>query len=352
MQDAYSLPIFNNPAAWYGPAMAESDAWVVQLTTEHLQDLDAAANAALGSGIDMVRMTAADFPLPRLGPKLAELRQEILHGRGFGLLRGWPSTERSRQQNAMAFYGIGTHLGEAVSQNAKGHVLGHVTNLGKDFSDPTTRGYQTGEGLDFHVDAGDMVGLLCHRPARSGGLSRIASSTTIWNEIVKQRPDLAPVLLRPYPHSRAGEIGVGQQRYFMMPIFQPQGDHLVCVLIPSYIRGALKFEGVDRLSDAQRDAIKLVKQLAEDPAIHLDMDFRPGDMQFLCNHTIVHARTAYEDWPEPERRRHLLRLWLSSDDGPSLPESMTTEFQGRTASGRPNGIRVPNVPLLASLDAS
>lgn len=350
MHNTHALPIFDNAAAWYGPVMAQSDAWLVHLTPEHLADLDAATQAALESGMDMVHMTAADFPLPRLAATLAALRQEILHGRGFVLLRGWPSTERSLQQNAMAFYGIGTHLGDAVSQNAKGHVLGHVTNLGKDFSDPTTRGYQTGEGLDFHVDAGDIVGLLCHRPARSGGISRVASSTTIWNEIVKARPDLAQVLMQPYPHSRAGEIGEGQKPYFMMPVFQPQVDHLVGVLIPAYIRGALKFEGVAKLSDAQREAIKLVKQLAEDTRIHLDMDFRPGDMQFLCNHTTLHSRTAYEDWPEQEQRRHLLRLWLSSADGPSLPDNMTSEFQGRTASGRPNGVCVPGVPLVASLN--
>jgi hypothetical protein len=134
-----------------------------------------------------------------------------------------------------------------------------------------------------------------------------------------------------------------------MPVFQPCGDHMVAVLVPSYIRNAQKFEEVEKLTPQQKEALKLVARLAEDTAIYLDMDFRPGDMQFLCNHTILHSRTAYEDWPEQDRRRHLLRLWLSCADGPSLPDNMTSEFQGRTASGRPNGICVPGVPLVASL---
>lgn len=345
------MQCFDNAAAWYGPDMAGRDDWRVHLDDGMVRELDAAVDAALARGLDMASMTQADFPLPLLAPTLQALRREMLHGRGFFLLRGWPGQECCMAQNAMAFMAIGTHLGEAVSQNAKGHVLGHVTNQGADFSDPTTRGYQTGDGLSFHTDAGDVVGLLCVRPSRSGGVSRIASSTTVWNEMVRRRPDLAQVLQQPLAHSRAGEIGEGQKSTFMLPVFQPFGDHLVTVLVPSYIRGAQKFEEVEKLTPAQREALKLVSQLAQDPGIYLDMDFRPGDMQFLCNHTILHSRTAYEDWPEKNRRRHLLRLWLSCADGPILPDSMTTEFQGRTASGRPNGVRVPGAPLVASLSS-
>lgn len=340
---------FDNAAAWYGPDMAGRDDWRVHLDDAMVRELDTAVDAALARGLEMTALTQADFSLPLLAPTLHALRREMLHGRGFFLLRGWPGQDRSMAQNAMAFMAIGTHLGEAVSQNAKGHVLGHVTNQGADFSDPTTRGYQTGEGLSFHVDGGDVVGLLCVRPSRAGGLSRIASSTTVWNEMLRRRPDLAAELQRPMAHSRAGEIGEGQKSYFMMPVFQPCGDHLVTVLVPSYIRGAQRFEDVEKLTDAQKQALKMVGQLAEDPGIYLDMDFQPGDMQFLCNHSILHSRTAYEDWPERERRRHLLRLWLSCADGPTLPDNMTSEFQGRTASGRPNGIRVPGVPLIAPL---
>lgn len=345
-----TLPLFDDECSWYGTDMARRRDWIHELTAAELAELDAAVNAALARNQDMVSMTQREFPLPLLAQRLKNIRRDVLHGRGFVLIRGWPSIQRSMAQNAMAFMGLGTHLGEPVSQNAKGHVLGHVANLGLDFKDPLSRGYQTNSDLSFHTDAGDIVGLLCIRPSREGGLSRIASSTTVWNEMVKRRPDLAEALRTPYAHSRSGEIGEGQKRYFMLAPFQPHEGRMIVALIPAFIRKARAFEEVPPLTKMQTEALKLVDALASDPEIRLDMDFRPGDMQFLCNHSTLHSRTSYEDWPEVERRRHLLRLWLSSDDGPGLPDNITSEFQGRTTSGRPNGVRVPGVPLNAPLD--
>ena len=122
---------------------------------------------------------------------------------------------------------------------------------------------------------------------------------------------------------------------------------MITVLVQSFIQKAQAFEEVPRLTPAQIEALDLVGAVASDPAIRLDMDFRPGDMQFLCNHSILHSRTAYEDFPEPDRRRHLLRLWLACADGPALPPCITSDFQGSTASGRPDGIAIPGVPLVA-----
>ncbi len=344
------LPTFDDEAAWYGSRMAARKDWFVELSADELGELDAALDAARRRRVDLVTMTEQDFPLPRLGPRLKAIRRDILHGRGFALLRGWPSTDRTIEQNAIVFRGIGAHLGEAVSQNAKGHVLGHVANLGLDYRDPTTRGYQTTADLKFHTDGADIVGLLCIRPSRTGGLSRLCSSTTVWNEVVRRRPDLARVLAQPFCFSRVGEVRPGQPRYFRSPIFQPCAGRMIAVLIQSFIHKAQAFDEVPRLTPEQIEALELVNTLAQDPGIRLDMDFRPGDMQFLCNHTVFHSRTSYEDWPEPERRRHLLRLWLSSPDGPELPLNLTTDFQGRTARGRPDGIHIPGVPLVAPLE--
>ena len=347
---AAELPTFADAAAWYGPQMAARTDWQLLLSAADVAELDAAVDAAWARQADLVTLAEADFALPTLGPRLKAMRHGLLHGRGFALMRGWPSGNRSVAQSAMAFCGIGAHLGEALSQNGKGHVLGHVANLGLDYSDPTTRGYQTSAELNFHTDGGDIVGLLCLRPARSGGLSRLSSSTTVWNELVRTRPDLARVMQQPFCFSRTGETRPGQLRYFQSPVFQPCGGRMTAVLIPSFIRKAQAFDEVPRLTAAQIEALELVGDLAADDRIRLDMDFQPGDMQFLCNHAALHSRTAYEDWPEPERRRHLLRLWVSCADGPELPENITTEFQGRTASGRPDGVRIPGVPLVAPLE--
>lgn len=347
---AARLPVFDDARAWYGSDMAARSDWVHLLDADDVAQIDAAVARVIADGVDLVTMGRADFPLPGLAPRLAAIRRELLHGRGFTLLRGWPSQERSLLQSAIAFRGIGAHLGEVVSQNGKGHVLGHVANLGLDYADPHTRGYQTTAELRYHVDGGDLVGLLCVRPGRSGGLSKIASSTTVWNEIVRRRPDLARALSDTYAFSRWGEVGAGQQRWFALPLFQPQAGRMIAVIVQSAIDKAQAFDDAPRLTSVQIEALSTVQAIADDPAIRLDMDFRPGDMQFLCNHATLHSRTAYEDWPDPERRRHLLRLWLACDDGPALPDGLTTRFQGRTAGGRPNGINVPGVPLNAPLE--
>jgi hypothetical protein len=342
--------ILDDVRAWYGPSMRLRDDWVHPLDEADVAEIGAAVDRAIAAEVDLVEMTADDFPLPSLAPRLAAIREALLHGCGVALLRGWPSESRSLRQSATAFRGLGAHLGEALSQNGKGHVLGHVANLGLDYGDPSTRGYQTTAELRYHVDAGDLVGLLCVRPSKSGGLSKVASSTTVWNELVRRRPDLARAMSEPVAFTRWGEIGADQRRWFAIEPFQVHGGRMIAVLVPSAIAKAQAFDDAPRLDPAQHEALALIQAIADDPAVRLDMDFRPGDMQFLNNHAILHSRTAYEDWPEPERRRHLLRLWLACDDGPDLPESITTRFQGRTASGRPNGINVPGVAKNAPLE--
>ncbi len=343
-------PTFDDVRAWRGADMAARTDWIHELDADDVAELDAAVDRAIAAGTDLVTMSATDFPVPRLAPRLAAIRRELLHGRGFALIRGWPSEHRTLRQSATAFRGMGAHLGEAVSQNGKGHVLGHVANLGLDYAAPETRGYQTTAELHYHVDGGDLVGLLCVRPSRSGGLSKIASSTTVWNEIVRRRPDLARALMRPYAFTRWGEIGAGQRPWFELPLFQPHAGRMVAVIVQSAIAKAQAFGDAPRLDAAQTEALRMVQAVADEPGLRLDMDFRPGDVQFLCNHSILHSRTAYEDWPQPERRRHLLRLWLACDDGPELPAGLTTSFQRQTAGGRPAGIDVPGVPRVAPLE--
>jgi len=344
------LPVYTNKQVWYGPEMAKSGDWIVRFSEEDIRELDQAVDHVQRNAIPLTELKQRDFRLPKLAAKLGEVRKEVLHGRAFVLIRGWPARERTLEQSATAFLGVGTHLGEdLLSQNGRGHVVGHVANLDEDYSDPSTRGHRTSAELKFHVDGGDIVGLLCLRHSRSGGLSRIASSTTIWNELVRRRPDAARLLMRPYTWTRWGEIGAGQREHFSVPVFQHHGGRAIGVISISSIEKAQLFDDVRKLSPEEREALNLVNELASDPAIHLDMDFRPGDMQFLCNHFIVHSRTAYEDWPERERRRHLLRMWVSSSDGPELPETMTKEMQGSTEHGRPNGVVIPGVARTAPM---
>lgn len=346
------LPLYDNAQSWYGDSMNHRTDWIYELSGEDLQFLDGAIHTAERTVDDLVQLRKEDFPIGAFASRLATLRQDLLHGRGFFLIRGFPVDRYDARQCAIAFLGLGHHLGEPVSQNGKGHILGHVKNLGLDFHDPETRGYQTAAQLAFHTDYSDVVGLLCLRTSRKGGASTLVSSTTLYNEMVRRRPDLAAELLKPLCYTRWGEIPEGRQRYGEVPVFMPSNGRMVCFLnTRTTLMKAQKFPEVPRLSPGQIEALDYLDALAQDPTIYMAMEFRPGDMQFVCNHSVLHARTAYEDWPEMERRRHLLRLWLACDGGPEVPGFLTTNFQGRTRGGRPDGIAVPGVPLKVPLEA-
>lgn len=200
-------------------------------------------------------------------------------------------------------------------------MLGHIRNLGVDWkNDDRARGYQSRDYLPYHVDSTDVVGLLCLRKAKSGGSSRIVSSTAIHNQIRKTRPDLWKVLCEPFYVDRRSEQGEGRKPFYVTPCFNYRDGRLF-VFFNFLIEGAQRFPEVPRLSQAQREALALMSNLANDPAYYLDMELEPGDIQFLCNYEILHSRTLYEDWPEPDRKRHLLRLWLRTPGFTRLPAS-------------------------------
>src|ERR1041384_2566761 len=196
-------------AAWYGPEMAQRDDWLMPLSVAEIAEVESAATALARREADIAAIAARDFPLPTLGPKLkARVRDEVLNGRGFLLLRGLPVERWSMRESATAFFGLGAHLGSARSQNGKGHVLGHVQDLGLDVHDPNVRIYQTHERQTYNTDSCDIVGLLCLKTAQSGGLSALVSSTTIFNEMRRRRPDLLEILFRPLATDRHFEIPV------------------------------------------------------------------------------------------------------------------------------------------------
>jgi len=335
----YPVPpgVIEGPAAWCGPRLDASREWVWHFSEDELVELDAAMVAVKAKGIDIVDIQKTDFPLPTLGPKLDEIRQELLVGRGFVLFRGLPVARYTIEETAILYYGFGMHFGLSIPQNAKGHILGHVKDLGYDQTDPNVRIYQTTARQTFHTDPCDFVSLLCLKPAKKGGLSSIVSSVTVYNEMVRRRPDLAKVLFQPIESDRRGEAPEGRKGYHTMPVFNWFKGSLLTLYHRSYIESARRFEDVAELTDAQRDALDLLDELANDPSLKLDMEFNPGDIQILHNYQILHDRTDYEDWSELERKRHLLRLWISAPDGKPLPEPFAENFGSIEIGSRKRG---------------
>lgn len=339
------------PAVWYGPDMKANTDWLHVLTPGDCAEVEAAMRPLVDSEADIAHLTRADFPLPTLGPKLARICAEVIDGRGFALLRGLPVEHWSIRESAMAYFGIGCHFGHARSQNGKGHVLGHVRDLGRDaVNDPSARIYQTRERQTYHTDSCDIVALLCLKTAQSGGASALVSSMTIYKEMYERRPDLLPLLFDAMGTDRRGEIPAGENPWHDIPVYNWHDGHLSALYARRYIESARRFPELPALSPAQIEALDLFDSLAEDPDINLQMEFQPGDMQWVHNHTMLHDRTAFVDWPEPDRKRHLLRLWLAVPGARPLPQIYTQRF-GTVKIGDRGGIIVPGSSLNAPLEA-
>lgn len=343
-------PAINDASAWYGPDMVKRTNWIYRLTDADIAEIEQAMQPLVDAEADIAQITKADFVLPTLAPKLADISIEVLDGRGFALMRGLPVERWSIRQSATAYFGIGTHFGNARSQNGKGHVLGHVRDLGRDaVNDPTARVYQTAERQTFHTDSCDIVALLCLKTAKSGGASALVSSMTIYNEMLKRRPDLLPCMFEAMHTDRRGEVPAGQKPWHDIPVLSWHEGRLSALYARRYIDSARRFPEIPELTEQQREALDLFDDLANDPAINLQMSFEPGDMQWVHNHTMLHDRTSFEDWPELDRKRHLLRLWLAAPDARPLPEIYAQRF-GTTEIGNRGGIVVPGSELNAPLE--
>jgi hypothetical protein len=311
MTEIPTRPIVS-PAVWTGTAMSSRREWLHVLTPAEIADLDRAVAHARALERPLDALTRDDFPLTALACAAERWLDALERGAGFLLVRGVPVERYGERDATLAYWGLGLHLGTAISQNAAGDRLGHVRNVGEAERDPTVRLYKTRERLGFHTDGADIIALLCLRAAKSGGTSRIASSAAIYNEILRRRPELVPVLYEPFPFDRNGEERPGEPPFFTLPLCRYVDGWLRTFYIGWYIRDSQRHVSAPRLSAAQREVIDLIDEIAADPAIHLDMEFRAGDIQWLENSAILHARTDYEDYAEPERKRHLLRLWLTS----------------------------------------
>ncbi len=315
------LPV-DAPWVWSGREQARIHDWIWELTANELAELRQAGEYA--RGVDLDSMTAEKYPLPTLGRRLTALERELAAGRGFALLRGLEIADLSEDEIAIIYCGIGAHLGTNVSQSADGDRLGHVIDRGG-----TDRYYTRGGELEFHMDPVDVVGLLCLRAAVEGGASRIASAMSVHNMVLEERPECLELLYRGYHHGRRahGDNPVSHR----VPTFAPGKAGLECYHLPLTVRLAAK-EGVVPTVEAQ-EALDFMTEVASRPDIYLDMDFREGDIQFLNNRRILHARTDYVDHPEPDRKRHLLRLWLVMPDWPPRAEGMNFAEPGDRAGG-------------------
>jgi len=313
-------------SAWRGPELADDSSWIYTLSAGEIAELDAALRHVQALGLPIEAMTRDHFPLPGFAATVARHLDEIAHGRGFVVVRGLPMARYSDDEVGLIFYGIGTHLGVPLRQNPQGDLLGHVFDQGRPYGQIDVRGYETNAHLPFHTDGCEIVGLLCLRAARSGGLSSLVSSTAVHAEIARTHPELLPPLYRGFHYIRReaalGDTPVTPQR---IPVFGVKDGVVSGRLVANQIKAGAKKLGRP-LEPLESQALDLVAELSYSPRFRLDMDLIPGDMQLCNNYTVMHSRTGFEDWPEPHRRRHMLRLWLGMREPRPLADGFPRQF--------------------------
>jgi hypothetical protein len=305
------------PAAWRGRDITDHDDWKIELDAEQRAELLHALAAADRQGIGLKQVGRSEFRLPGLEAVLESVVTELVDGRGFVLLRGVPIEGLNERQIELMYWGIGQYIGAPIHQQRPQDLLVHVRDMGLDPNDPLVRGFQTSARLDYHADSSDIVGLLCVRPAKSGGVSTIVSSVAVHDELVRTQPAVAEMLHQPWWHDRRS--GDGPDSFFQCRVYAEHEGRLFAHYGRSYMESASRGPGVPALSGEQIAVLDALDAEMNAPQYALNMDFTVGDIQFLNNYTVMHARTDYVDHPEPHRRRDLIRLWLTLRGDFSLP---------------------------------
>lgn len=299
------------PSCWNGEAMARHP-WYRQLSAEELDALEQMVDKVRPQVGDdpnaLLSMRPADFSVGAFARVLQEVDFDLRHGKGFSVIGTLPVHRWTPVETLIAYWGIGCQLGDPLASNAAGDMIGHVVDLGRDYGQANIRGYDTNVKLSYHVDQCDVVGLLCLRPAREGGESKLVSSAAVHNEILRRRPDLLAALKAPLFFSWMGEEAPGQERFYKAPVFDFVDGHFHCAAGVNHIRKGHALPGAPVLTEAQTEALQMFEAVCEE--LEFSMRFAPGDIQFLNNGLVAHTRTDFTDWPERARRRHLLRIWL------------------------------------------
>ena len=306
---------FDAALAWKGADMLKSDVWLYRFSERALEEIDRAVESVKASKLAPHQITKEAFPLPSLARDLERIADELENGRGFVQMKGLRFTDESEAE--LIFWGISVHVGRAIPQNPQGELIGHVRDEGLDIRNGNVRAYQTRVSQPFHTDiGGDVVGLMCIRGAQSGGKSRVTSALAVYNALLTRYPHHVGLLYKGYDVDWRGEQPEGAPPTYREPIYAYVEGKLMCRFSPRFIRTAQEKTGI-RLSTVEEEAMSAVQELAEE--LCFEIQFDAGDIQYINNLAILHGRTGYEDYSEPERRRHLLRVWLNVPGARRLP---------------------------------
>jgi hypothetical protein len=327
----------NDLSVWQGSELPQREDWLVEISDEEVVEIDQAVASV--ADIDIEAIHPASIDLPRLGQTLAGIQQSLEHGSGATLVRGYPFHRLDRNVAAKIFLGLSQFIGTPISQSATGEKVFHVKDAGFQDNDPRARGPNTKKKLSFHTDRCDVIGFMCLRQAKSGGENFLVSSTAIYNRIAEQHPDLLENLMRPFFYQRHNVDQGNELAYCRQPVFSFCEGRFACSFLRVLIDRAYASGDVPPMTDQQLAALDLLEKTAEDPQFQHRFFQQPGDMLFLNNWTTLHRRTEFVDHDEPERKRHLLRIWLSVPNSRPISPLFKDNFGATEAGAIRGGMR-------------
>ncbi len=312
MSSLSELSLVKTAAAWRGDTLKKGSDWIYHLTESQVKEVEELGNRFLREDPDLRFVQAEDYPLKECAEAVAEWGNEIDFGRGFLLVRGLRSYLYSDALSAAIYYILGLHMGDPIRQNELGDLVDHVyATSDKTMDDPTALPSKIKDELVFHSDSSDVVSLMCLRPAKEGGASCLVSGAEIYNEILRRRPDLAPLLLEPFHWDWKRQDHDAPANTYTSPVISIKDGVFSMYAGSTYIFTAQEYQEVPRITPEQVEVLELFDEITYEKGMAIEMDFQPGDIQWLSNYAALHSRTGFVDHPEPQRRRHLLRLWLS-----------------------------------------
>jgi hypothetical protein len=316
-----------DPAAWTAASLEPS--WCRPFPAEELDALDRSLRRFRDSGasiVDLASMTKENFPTEGLRELGAAIRDELVDGQGVVAFEGFPVERYDQDELRALWWCLARVIGTPRSQSHRGDLIGDVRDIGTGITGRTGRGYTSNSELNFHADVCDVAGLFFLRTAREGGVTRIASSVAVHDRLSARRPELLEELYRPLPCSWQGNQPPGEQGWYDIPVFGEAAGRVSCVYVRTNILLAPENAGAPPLTERQIEAVQAVAATASEPDMWVERRFEPGAMLFVHNHTVLHLRTGFVDWDEPERKRHLLRIWLSLPNNRQLPEGFAGFF--------------------------
>ena len=317
----------SSAAAWTVGEVERDRSWIYRLSTAESGALLAAVRAVGDrDGRPLLDWTREDFALDVALQTLARAFREVRDGRGMALVKNLPRAGVTPSQFRLMTWAIGLHFGVARPQNRASDYITEVRDVGGAYRGPSGRGYNSSAELDFHSDSADVVLLSCYNQAPVGGMTMCASAATAFDIVAVERPDYARTLTSDYPFSRNGEQAEDQAPWYAVPICTPRDGRVFCRWNRNRIENAQKLPDAPALTDLQRAAMEYFDAVLRRPENMFTMYLEPGDLQILCNQSMLHSRTSFEDHPEPEKKRTLYRLWLAPPEARRLPDSWAVFF--------------------------